>query len=255
MIGRRTRRLAALVATIALAGSLAACATPDAGDQDAATAVSAEESELLAVMRFRNFDAGTREVSFAVDDAGAPLAFEGWFDWTTGVGYGSLSDDGVPNSLLLWNAEAVGAHEPVADGSAPLPIPDADALATAWSGAALDASGSRLHALLAIIATLGVDRPDNPLLLRQGGALRLGAEQLGDVQTTVFAGPLSDGPLPSGQALDAETATVRYWVDADGLLRRMATRLGGSAEWTTVEFGEATGSSLGDPFADAGGAQ
>lgn len=248
----RWRRIAATAVAFALAaGTLSACAPSDDAEPDAARAVTAEESELLAAMRFRNFDAGTREVSFEVDDSGAALSFQGWFDWATGVGYGALSEDAAPNALLLWNSESVGVHEPVADGRAPLPIPDVEALATAWTGGTLDPETSRLHAMLAVIGSLGVDRPDNPLLLRQGGALRLGVESVDDVETTVFAGPMSDGPLPSGQTVDAEAATVRYWVDDEGVLRRVATRLGGSGEWTTADFREST-ASLGDPFAQAG---
>lgn len=251
---RRTglRVLVALMTVCLVA--LTGCAPAETDDADAARAITTEESELLAIMRFRNFDAGTRSVSFEVDDRGAKLAFEGWFDYASGVGYGALSEEGTPNSLLAWNTDVVGVHEPTAEGAAPLPIPDADALATAWTGGALDPASSRLHATLAVIGSLGVDRPDNPLLLRQGGALYLGREEVGAIETTVFAGPLSDRALPAGQTIDPEAATTRYWVDAEGMLRRAATRLGGSGGWTTIQLGDADGVALGDPFAGTGAA-
>lgn len=245
----RPRMLVAVLATAA--ALLTACAPSEADDPDAARPVTTEESELLAIMRFRNFDAGARTVSFQLDDRGTELAFDGWFDYATGVGYGALSDEGSPNSLLVWNTDVVGVHEPAADGAAPLPIPDADALATAWTGGELDPTASRLHAVLAVVGSLGVDRPDNPLLLRQGGALHLGEESVNGIQTSVFAGPLSDRPLPAGQTMDPEAADTRYWVDADGLLHRAATRLGGSEAWVTLDFGDAGAVTLGDPFAGA----
>lgn len=248
---RRGRRWAGIaLAVMAVAGVLTGCAEPEE-PSDAARPVTTEESELLAVARFRNFDAGTRSIAFDVDDAGAHLRFDGWFDYAGGVGYGALTADDARHSLLLWNSAVIGTHAPVGGDPAPLPIADADALETAWKGSELDPGSSRLHAVLAVVGSLGVDRPDNPLLLRQGGALHLGEEDIDGTATTVFAGPVSDRALPAGEEPDPDEATTRYWVDAEGMLRRFATRLGGGGDWTTIDFGDAGGVSLGDPFSGA----
>lgn len=243
----RLRLVAAATAVLCL--GLTACTA--APDQPTARPVTAAESELLAAARFRNFDAGTRTVSFDVDDDSTRLYLAGWFDYATHTGYGALTADGAPNSLLLWNANEVAAHPPTAtdaDAAAPLPIPDAAPLGASWQTAPLSGAHSRLHTMLQVIASLGSDRPDNPLLLRQGGALALGDDTVDGTAVTVFAGPLSDSPLPQGQTVDPEAATTRFWVDADGLMRRAAVRLGGSGSWQDIDLGAAAGVDLGDPL-------
>ncbi|OZD54404.1 hypothetical protein CH252_08900 [Rhodococcus sp. 06-1477-1B] len=231
---------------------LTACTPAAAPDEPSAQPVTAAESELLAAARFRNFDAGTRSVSFAIDDDGAALQLTGWFDYATHTGYGALTADGTPNTLVLWNATTVAAHDAVstdASAPAPLPVPDAAPLGSSWRSVALSGAHSRLHAMLQVIASLGSDRPDNPLLLRQGGALALGDETIDGTAVEVFAGPLSDSPLPAGQSVDPDASTTRFWLDGDGVMRRAAVRLGGSGSWQDIDFGEGGGVDLGDPLA------
>ncbi|PVE76886.1 hypothetical protein DC432_05665 [Microbacterium testaceum] len=227
---------------------LTACAPAAPVVEPTATPVSAEQSELLAAARFRNFDAGTRAVRVDLDDSGTTLHLEGWFDYATLTGYAALSADDRPNALLLWDASAISAHAPVATDAAappPLPVPDAVPLGDSWQSSPLSATHSRLHTVLQVIASLGSDRPDNPLLLRQGGALALGQETLDDAPVTVFAGPLSDNPLPAGQTVDPEAATTRFWLDDQGVMRRAAVRLGGSGSWIDIDFADAPGVDLG----------
>jgi len=248
----------ALVA-LALALCLASCTpspatTPAAADADPTTAdaraLTTEEAQVLAAMRFRNLDAGARGVAFTLDDRGE-TSFEGWFDYTTGVGYGAVSRP--ENSLLLWNAELVAtrAAPTEREAAAPLPIPGVDDLERAWAGGALEPGDSRRDSILAIIGSLGSDRPENPLLLQQSGALWLGQRTLDGVELTVFSGPVADEALPAGTTADPEAAATRYWVDAHGLAHRVDVRLGGERAWTTIRFDDAPGVQLGDPFAQA----
>ncbi|GGH40884.1 hypothetical protein [Microbacterium album] len=245
---RGARRWGALLGA-ALLAALAGCATQPAGDDfpaGDARAITSSEAQQLAAVRLRNLTEGTRSVAFAVVEQSSELSFDGWFDYETGTGYGLLTDAEVP-TLLLWNGEVAG-EQALPDGAdeAPLPIPDVDALATAWRGSALDPAASRLDAVLAVVAALGADRPENPLLLQQAGALWLGERTVDGAELTVFSGPVED---VAGATADPEAATTRYWLDESGLASRVDVRLGGEAAWTTIRYGDADGVVLGDPFA------
>lgn len=241
-----------VMAAAALALSLAACAPADSDDFAAGDArpLTTEEAQTLAAMRLRNLDAGARTVAFELAGPDGGTAFDGWFDYESGVGYGLAG--GEANELLLWNTRAVGTH-PATTDAAPLPIPDTDRLATAWQGSALDPASSRLDTVLATIGSLGSDRPENPLLLQQNGTLWLGQRTVDGTPLTVFAGPPSDEALQPGETADPDAATVRYWIDDRATLHRLDVRLGGEDAWTTVRFGDAGDVTLGDPFAEAEG--
>lgn len=246
-------RILGVVAAAAMALSLAACAPADGDDFPAGDArpLTTEEAQTLAAMRLRNLDAGTRTVAFELAQPDSETTFDGWFDYESGVGYGLAT--GEANELLLWNTRAVGTHTATTD-AAPLPIPDTDQLATAWQGSALDPQASRLDTVLATIGSLGADRPENPLLLQQNGTLWLGQRTVDGTELTVYAGPPSDEALQAGETADPDAATVRYWIDDRATLHRLDVRLGGEKAWTTVRFGAADDVSLGDPFAEAEGA-
>jgi hypothetical protein len=122
---------------------------------------------------------------------------------------------------------------PDSDGNPPLPILNpAD---QAWLSHPLDASTSRLDALLISLGGLANDRPDNPVLIQQAGALWLRTDTIDGTPVTVFAAPPSDQPAgPSSAPITAETSPLRLWVDAAGLLRRAEMKIGG--DWTTADF-------------------
>lgn len=85
---------------------------------------------------------------------------------------------------------------------------------------ATDASGEWLttsfdqgpSTALAVIFSLGADRPENAQLLRQSDARYLGVEEVDGEEMSVFRLPSVDG---------TSTATTRMWLDADGGLRRL----------------------------------
>lgn len=242
-------RLAAAVTTVVLAVALAACA-PGAQAAPEPRPVTTEESQLLAAMRFRNYDAGVRALAFTVVDGAAELTFTGWYDFSRRTGYGTVDAADGARALLLWNGETIGLSETASRaGTAPLPVP-ADA---EWSTSRLDPRSSRLHALVSVVAGLGADRPDNPLLLQQSGALWMGSETVGDAATTIFAGPPGEDPVDAGTEVDPDRSATRYWVDASGVLWRAEIRLGGDADWVRLEFATADAVDLGSLFGtDAG---
>jgi hypothetical protein len=189
----------------------AACTASD----DDARPVTVAESRLLAELRVRNADAGSRAITATYTDRGRETTLTGWFDYTTRTGYGTVSADGLPSDRVTWNGELVATSGGTRTrGTQPLTSLDG------WTAARLDPSGSRLAVVLTVLAGLGSDRPDDARLVREGGALWLREDETGGTPVTVFAGPGSDA--------------IRYWVDDDGLAHRVDVRLGD--EWAEVTF-------------------
>lgn len=242
---RRHAAVAALAVMIGLAG----CTGTGAGTEPSSTAVSdseprvvtTAESELLAVIRFKNFDAGTRSVTAAFDDAGGALTLDGWFDYETHVGYGLVTVDGESSDLILWDATTLAALGVTRTSTPPLPVP---AATEAWTPAAVDPTASAAQAVLGVIANLGADRPENPLLLRQNGALHIADDDIDGTPVSIFTGPAVGAVSADG--VDPDAAGLRYWVDDTGLLLRVEARLGSS--WVTVDFGPADDVSISGPI-------
>lgn len=234
------RWLTALI-TAAVTVTLVACSGGSSeegttSETEESRPVTTEESQLLAIARFNNFDLGGRGFTAEVQERGVNLSLQGWVDYVGHFGYASVTG-AFPSQSLVWAGSQVGIieQEPDSAGNPPLPMPSLnDAGVTT---AALDPSTSRLDTLLAIITTLGSDRPDNPLLLQQSGGLWLREDKVGDIPVTVFAAPPSDTPRDdSSPPLKADTSSLRLWVDAKGLIQRAEARIG--TTWSTIDFSE-----------------
>ena len=275
MIGRRqVRALSAALIAVAL---LAGCSSTDShGPADGGTSaeggtdaeggagepasagpgprpLTTEEAERLAVARFRNYDDGVREVSFEVTDAGATYAVDGWVDWTQHLGYG-VAAGGSESLLLAWSPAALSSHPWTVGEPAPLPVPGLADGAQDWISSDLLPEASRLHAVLALVLTLGADRPDNALLLSQTDARWLRTDEVAGVPVDVITGPTADvayDPETSTAAGDGSDATIRYWVGEEGSILRLEARLGGGSEWTVVELGPAADVEFAEAFLGA----
>ena len=221
---------------VVLLAALAGCSSDPAPAAEQPRPVTTEESQLLATVRFNNFDAGSRPFRAELTEKGTDLHLQGWIDYALACRL-RAGHRLVHPQALLWNGRTVGVHdsEPDADGNPVLPILDpAD---QAWVSHPLDASTSRLDALLITLGGLGSDRPDNPVLLQQAGAMWLRTDTVDGTPVTVFAGPPSDKPLDGTTKVTADTSPLRLWVDAAALLRRAEVRLG--SDWVTADFPDA----------------
>lgn len=222
----RTRSALAVLA-LALAVALAGCAP------DGPRRVTAEEAELLAGIGPANAASGTRGLTASLVSAGAALELTADLDFRTGTGLGVLVVEGEPESDVLWNAEQVAFRPATGDG-----VPEPPDSLDGWEVRALDPADGALPALLAVLSSLGDPSPPDPAVYLDGGSLRIGERTLDDgTATTVFTAPAEGAVGPDG--LDAEAASARYWLDADGLLRRLEVRLG--AVGTVVDFDPRSG--------------
>ena len=231
MVARGRYRRATLCVLVVTA--LAGCSSDPAPAAAQPHPVTTEESQVLATVRFNNFDAGSRPFRTDLTEKGTDLHLQGWIDYGSHIGYAQVTGSFAPQALL-WNGKTVGVHDsqPDADGNPVLPILDpAD---QAWVSHPLDASSSRLDALLVTLGGLGSDRPDNPVLLQQAGAMWLRTDTVDGTPVTVFAAPPSDKPLDGTTKVTADTSPLRLWVDAVALLRRAEVRLG--SDWVTADF-------------------
>ncbi len=223
-------------------GSAPAPTTTEAAD---VRPLTTDEAQRLAMMRFSNYTAGVRSVQFELRDSGQTYRVDGWVDFAAALGYAHVWEglDGEPPTLVAWTKIGISSHDPV-DGAdrPPLPPPNTNGDATAWTSSELAPDASRLHAALATILLAGHDRPDNPVLLQQTDARWSHSDTVDGTPVDVLFGPTSDEPYDaatSSTAGDGSDATVRYWIDGESLLRRMELRLGGAGEWTAIDFDEA----------------
>ncbi len=224
--------MAGLLVTAILAGCTVASPEPT----PSARPVTTIESQLLAITRFTNFDTGSRPIHTELTVSGVKTELTGWVDYSSEIGFASVTGSFGAEDLL-WTNAALGAipRTPDAAGNPVLPIPELSD--PEWQIQTLDPKASALDALLAAISALGSDRPDNPLLLQQSGALWLRKDKIGSTPVTVFAAPPSDAPVDASTApLTAEDATLRLWVAANGLLLRAEVKL--NNVWNTVEFAD-----------------
>jgi len=221
----RMRLLGAGLALLILAG----CA-PTVPAEEAPKALTSAQSERLAVTRFRNFDAGVRTIDATFPSTSGDLRVTGFFDFASGIGYAAVTVDDVASGLVWWTHETIAIHSGAVE-NLPLPAPE-----DGWESGPLDPSSTTLANSVALIASLGADRPENPQLLAQSDAAWLRADTVGKVDVDVFAGPSADSVATASSDLSTRAL---YWVDATGILLRFESPLTPPPAQLTVDFGAA----------------
>ncbi|MFD2469317.1 hypothetical protein [Amycolatopsis silviterrae] len=225
-IARRWIAVAAAVAVALGAGIFwySAAGSADSGPR----AVTADEASRLAIARFRNYQARGRAVTISVPGAAGELVITGSADYRAKAGYGVVKGKGRNDSgtgLIRWTAQRVELR--------PLPavpeLPPARPPADGWFGRPLNPAAGELDRALAILLGLGSDRPDNAQLLPQNGAAWIAADQVNGRPVDVFAGPDSRDRPGSAES-------VRYWLDADGLMLRVQATVPGEKNPVVITF-------------------
>ncbi|WP_233574045.1 hypothetical protein [Amycolatopsis panacis] len=227
LVNRRRRILAAVVVVLALGAGMGAWIAAGSGDSGPRP-VTADEASRLAIMRFRDFQAGGRAVTITVPDTAGEMVVTGSVDYRGNSGYAVVKGKGRNDSsagLIRWTATRVAVRPmPAAPEGAPVHPP-----ADGWTDRALDPTAGPLDRALAIVLGLGNDRPDNAQLLPQNGAAWIAADQVNGRPVDVFTGPESrDRP--------GNAESVRYWLAADGILYRVRAMIPGETDPVVIDF-------------------
>lgn len=168
-----------------------------AGLSDTGEPLTIEQSEMLAQTRFQVASRGevVLEISVLADDDVSHLDLTVTLD---------------PVEHLAWGTMARGPEDIAATENVVIsPELFATDASGDWRTASFDQGPSPA---LAVVFSLGADRPENAQLLRQSDARYLGTGELDGETLSVFRLPSADG---------SSAASTRMWLDADGRLRRL----------------------------------
>ncbi|GLY73959.1 hypothetical protein Airi01_022260 [Actinoallomurus iriomotensis] len=229
--GRRRWLRPRWTAAVIAGAAVAVAALLVAGNDSAPTgprALTSDQANRLAIMRFRNYQAGGRAVTINVPGTAGGLIITGSIDYRDKLGYGAVHGTGRDTSsdgLIEWTATTVFVH-PMADAPAEAP---ASPPGSGWYGRALRASGSSLDSSLAIALSLGSDRPDNAELLPQNGAAWVGKDRLNGHQVDVMTGP-------SARATSGTAGSVRYWIGSDGTMYQVHVGVASESQPVVIDF-------------------
>lgn len=189
------RRLIAAVA--ALAASVVLLTGCQSGLSETGEPLTIEQSEVLAQTRFQVASRGevALEISVLPADDIDHLAFDVTLDPEGAAAWGTMSrgpEDLAVDEAVAFTPEAFAS---LSNGQ--------------WQAVSFAEGPS---AALAVIFSLGADRPENAQLLRQSDATYLGTVDVDGEQQQVFRLPSVDGE---------GGASTRMWLDEDGRLQRL----------------------------------
>jgi hypothetical protein len=197
--------------------------------------VTATEALMLAELPVRARAATGGTVTLTVPAPAGVLAADGWLDWRTPAAYFAVRDVDDPGSGSLLRADRTTATTRIGGltGTATMPPlrPPSDTWTqSTWAQRAAVPDDVDLDTLLTTVLGLGSGTRMDPNPLRTTASW-LRTDTVGTVSVNVFE--LRDGAeTVPGQGL------LRYWVDKDGLLRRLEVRTaGGGYGWLDLTPG------------------
>ncbi len=228
----RARWVAAAIGGVGVA--VATVLVLDSGsDSTGPRALTSDQANLLAVTRFRNYQAGGRAVTIDVPGTAGGLTITGSIDYRGGRGYGAVRGTGRDTSsdgLIAWTATTVSVH-PMANPPAKAPARPPE---SGWYNRPLQRYGSSLDSTLSIALKLGSDRPDNAELLPQNGAAWVGRDRLDGHRVDIMTGPRARAT--SGTAPSTDPSDVRYWIGSDGTMYRVRVGVASASQPVVIDF-------------------
>jgi hypothetical protein len=197
--------------------------------------VTADEARMLAELPVRARAATGGAVTVTVPAPAGLLAADGWLDWRTPAAYVAVRDIDDPASGSLLRADKTTATTragglTATTTSPPLKPPADNWTQSSWAQRAGVSDDADLDTLLTT-------------LLGLGSATRLDPNPLGTTASwlrtdTVGAVPVNIFEIRDESQTVPGQGRLRYWVDKDGLLRRLEIRTaGGGYGWLDVTPG------------------
>lgn len=188
--------------------------------------VTDREAALLARTRVQNLAARGGHLTLTLPVRPDALRrAEGWLDWRNGRVYLSVRDphDVANDRLIFADRNTVASHrvEGPAPALPPTTPPRGGWERTAWTAITNPAERTDLDLLLFELVSLAAGRPDDVDAIRSA-ARWLRVDLLHDVPVGVFELP---GPAEQ-QSSAPGLARMRYWIDNNGVLRRLELRTG-----------------------------
>lgn len=231
--GRWARRVVATALVLGLVGGGVGTAAFTTKDDAGTVAVDAgpgprklTDAEALraSVMRFQNFRTQGVHVRALVPAGGGTALVEGDVDYRRRLGFAKVTNAGPASGVYQWNASKVLTW--TAKGRSPTrPVKLPVRVATERK---LEPRKYPLDAVLSILLQLGAAKPDERAKL-QRTATFMRATGIGDISVDVVRG----ARRPDGRVLD-------YWVDANGRLKRITTRLSAAPPVTQIDLDHRT---------------
>ncbi|MFI0977391.1 hypothetical protein ACH4SP_10225 [Streptomyces sp. NPDC021093] len=231
------------------------------GPADDPRPLSTEQAEQMALSRFSLYEKSPLEVVARAPMGSSAVEVRAVIDYRAQRAVGTYTAGGS-RGLIAWDATGLAVAEGTAGSAA-----DATAAAVrlgsrAWSPRAY--SGDPLDAVLRVAMGLGTDRPDNPQLLAQQGALYLGQGEWNGAAYHLYSGPR---PAPArkaahptardaGRTAPAGPAGARspltYWINEQSGLGRVEIRPASAAAASRIDFGPTVKTKVpGEPWGKA----
>lgn len=229
-----------------IAGALLALSGCADGDTEGPRPLTQAEAERLAVVRFRNFDAGVRSLDVTIPATAdtSAVRLSGWSDFAAHTGYTVAAegpaDIAAVTGMVAWAAvdtAVIGIHGAEV-GSAPGDFPPLPPPSEGWTVAPVTEDGSGLLEAVRVLQQLGSDRPENASLLMQSDASWLRSDEVNGAAVDVFVGPSPAGTTGTATTLPV-TERIVYWVDDTGTALRVDLPSG-----TVIRLSDGTGVTL-----------
>lgn len=171
-----------LVAASALVIAVTASAC---GGEQLPRAITDDEADRLSEVFFNNYDnGGSGFVLNVMLPDGSTVTMEGQVDFAGGAGLAYVVATGVDSSVTEfgWGEDVVVERIPqLTEMSVNLPIGQVD-----YVSRAPDVENSTLDSLAAVVAALGAQVRENPLLLQQNGVQLVRRDTLGETDVEIF---------------------------------------------------------------------
>ncbi|MFD3517463.1 hypothetical protein [Streptomyces sp. NPDC058657] len=221
------------------------------GPSEGPRPVTTEEAEQLAAARFGLHEQSPLEVEAQAPMGNGTVTVRALVDYRTHRAVGTYTAAGA-KGLLAWDASGLAVAKGNAASASEAVTAAGKLNSRAWSPRAYKTDP--LDTVLRITMALGADRPDNPQLLAEQGAMSLGEEQWRGAAYSLYSGPRpAAGPAakrgaPAAPSASAPTgrSPLTYWVGQRSDLRRVVIQPAGGTTPFHIDFGRTTKTKLPD---------